>query len=210
MNADARTAERVLPDAPLVTLTERAIAKVHSALEGGASVGVRLTVGREKGSFTYKFDVVAPDRIDPGDPALPCGRWRFYVDHASADLIRGSEIDYVSSGFTQGWVIDNPNLAWDSELARRIAAVFDQKINPGLAQHGGKVALVDLKDTVAYVEMSGGCQGCSMATKTLRNGIMRVLAEEFPELTDVVDVTDHAGGSTPYFTDGQQGASPAL
>ena len=109
MNADAPTAERVPPDAPLVTLTERAIAKVHSALEGGASVGVRLTVGREKGSFTYKFDAVAPNQIDPGDPVLPCGQWRFYVDHASANLIRGSEIDYVSSGFTQGWVIDNPN-----------------------------------------------------------------------------------------------------
>jgi hypothetical protein len=47
MNADAQTAEHVRPDAPLVTLTERAIAKVHSALED-ASVGVRLTVGREK------------------------------------------------------------------------------------------------------------------------------------------------------------------
>ena len=210
MKATTQTAERVLPDAPLVTLTERAIAKVQSALEGGASVGVRLTIGREKGSFTYKFDVVAPDQIDPRDPALPCGRWRFYVDHASADLIRGSEIDYVSSGFTQGWVIDNPNPAWDSELARRIAAVFDQKINPGLAQHGGKVALVDLKDTIAYVEMSGGCQGCSMATKTLRNGIMRVLADEFPELTDVVDTTDHSGGTNPYFTGDRQGDSPAL
>src|SRR3990170_7698690 len=210
MNVTTQTAEHVLPDAPLVTLTERAIAKVHEALEGGASVGVRLTVGREKGSFTYKFDVVAPDQIDPRDPALPCGRWRFYVDHASADLIRGAEIDYVSSGFTQGWVIDNPNPAWDSELARRIAAVFDQTINPGLAQHGGRVTLVDLKETVAYVEMSGGCQGCSMATKTLRSGIMRVLADEFPELTGVVDTTDHSGGAAPNFKGDRQGDSPAL
>jgi Fe/S biogenesis protein NfuA len=116
----------------------------------------------------------------------------------------------MSSGFTQGWVIDNPNPAWDSDLARRISAVFDKTINPGLAQHGGRVRLVDLQGTVAYVEMSGGCQGCSMATKTLRDGIMRVLAHEFPELTGVVDTTDHASGSSPYFSGDQQGASPAL
>jgi Fe/S biogenesis protein NfuA len=207
--------ERIAPesasrDAPIVRLTDHAIAKVESALAGSANIGVRVTVAREKGGFTYKFDVVAPDHVDPRDPAVPCGAWTFYLNHATADWIRGAEIDYMSSGFTQGWVIDNPNPAWDSELARRISAVFDQKINPGLAQHGGRVRLVDLKDTVAYVEMSGGCQGCSMATKTLREGIMRVLAQEFPELTGVVDTTDHASGSSPYFQGDQQGASPAL
>ncbi len=210
-NATDRTITESVPrDAPIVTLTSQAIAKVESALAGSANIGVRLTVAREKGSFAYTFDFVAPDRIDPRDPAVPCGAWTFYLDHTSVDWIRGSEIDYMSSGFTQGWVIDNPNPAWDSELARRISAVFDQTINPGLAQHGGRVRLVDLKDMVAYVEMSGGCQGCSMATKTLRDGIMRVLSHEFPELTGVVDTTDHAGGSTPYFTGDEQGASPKL
>jgi Fe/S biogenesis protein NfuA len=210
-HAAPRTAtESILPNAPIVRLTDQAISKVDSALAGSANIGVRLTVAREKGSFSYKFDFVAPDQVDPRDTAIPCGAWTFYLNHATVDWIRGAEIDYMSSGFTQGWVIDNPNPAWDSELARRISAVFDQKINPGLAQHGGRVRLVDLKDTVAYVEMSGGCQGCSMATKTLREGIMRVLAQEFPELTGVVDTTDHASGSSPYFKGDQQGSSPAL
>lgn len=207
--------DRAIPDstpqdAPIVRLTGQAIAKVASALAGTANIGVRLTVAREKGGFTYKFDVVAPGQVDPRDPAVPCGAWTFYLNHATVEWIRGAEIDYMSSGFTQGWVIDNPNPAWDSDLARRISAVFDQTINPGLAQHGGRVRLVDLQGTVAYVEMSGGCQGCSMATKTLRDGIMRVLAHEFPELTGVVDTTDHAGGSSPYFKGDQQGASPTL
>lgn len=207
---DRTITESALQDAPIVRLTSQAIAKVESALTGSANVGVRLTVARDKGSFTYKFDVVAPGQIDPRDPAIPCGAWTFYLNHATVEWIRGAEIDYMSSGFTQGWVIDNPNPAWDSELARRISAVFDKTINPGLAQHGGRVKLVDLQGTVAYVEMSGGCQGCSMATKTLREGIMRVLAHEFPELTGVVDTTDHASGSSPYFKGDQQGASPAL
>jgi Fe/S biogenesis protein NfuA len=210
-HAAPRTAtEFVHPDAPIVRLTDQAITKVDSALAGSGNIGVRLTVTREKGSFSYKFDFVGPDQIDPRDPAIPCGAWTFYLNYATVDWIRGAEIDYMSSGFTQGWVIDNPNPAWDSELARRISAVFDQQINPGLAQHGGRVRLVDLKDTVAYVEMSGGCQGCSMATKTLRDAIMRVLAQEFPELTGVVDTTDHASGSSPFFKGDQQGPSPAL
>ena len=117
-----RTTEIVTRDAPIVTLTDRAIAKVHSALAGSAHIGVRLTVGRDKGSFHYQFDYVAPDQIDPRDPAFPCGAWTFSLNHETVEWIRGSEIDYVSAGFTQGWVIDNPNPAWDSELARRIAA----------------------------------------------------------------------------------------
>lgn len=197
-------------ESTLVTLTAHAVAKIESATADGTWAGVRMTVTRDKGRFVYTFDLVPPGGVDVRDAAIPCGRSILYVEHRSFDLIRGSEIDYLSSGFTQGWVIDNPNPAWDSEIARRITAVFDDTINPGLAQHGGRVALVDLKDTVAYVEMSGGCQGCSMATKTLRHGIMRVLAERFPELTDVVDVTDHSGGSNPYFTSDNQGASPTF
>jgi len=197
-------------NAPLLTLTDRAIAKVESALAGGPWIGVRLKVRREKGAFAYAFDYVAPDGVEPRDPVFPCGQWRFYIDHHSVDLIRGAEIDYVSSGFTQGWVIDNPNPAWDSELARRIAKVLDETINPGLAQHGGHIALVDLKDTVAYVEMSGGCQGCSMATKTLRHGVMRVLADQFPEITELVDTTDHLSGGSPFFKSGEQGQSPTF
>ncbi|MFI5305691.1 MAG: NifU family protein [Nitrospiria bacterium] len=52
---------------------------------------------------------------------------------------------------------------------------------------------------IAYVEMSGGCQGCSMAGKTSRHGVMKILAEKFPQITDLNDVTDHSSGSKPFF-----------
>jgi Fe/S biogenesis protein NfuA len=38
-----------------------------------------------------------------------------------------------------------------------------------------------------------------MAQVTLRQGIERILLESIAELTQVVDVTDHASGEHPYY-----------
>ena len=51
----------------------------------------------------------------------------------------------------------------------------------------------------AYLRLGGGCQGCGMASVTLNQGIEVAITEAVPEIDDVVDVTDHASGSNPYF-----------
>lgn len=189
-----------MSDSPLATLTEGAVQKIRQALQGRSDVGVRLTVTREGGDFKYKFDYVAPGQEDPRDFVLPCGEHKFFINRESEALIKGSTIDYSSAGLAQAWVIDNPNPAWDTELAREIAKVFNDAINPGLAEHGGHIKLVGLKENIVYVEMSGGCQGCTMAGKTLHQGVIRILSEKFPEITGLVDVTDHSAGTNPFFT----------
>lgn len=185
---------------PIATLTEKAIQKVRQALQGRSDIGVRLTVTREAGDFKYKFDYVAPGQTDPRDFVLPCGEHPFFINRESEALIKGSTIDYSSTGLAQAWVIDNPNPAWDSELAREIWKVFNETINPGLAEHGGQIKLVDIKENIVYVEMSGGCQGCAMADKTLHHGVIRILSEKFPQITGLVDVTDHSAGTSPFFS----------
>jgi Fe-S cluster biogenesis protein NfuA len=35
---------------------------------------------------------------------------------------------------------------------------------------------------------------------TLREGIARSIREAIPEVTDVIDTTDHAMGENPYYT----------
>ena len=77
--------------------------------------------------------------------------------------------------------------------------VIEERINPGIAMHGGNVTLVEVREDVAYLEMSGGCQGCGMAAVTLKQGIERMLTEEVPEIQGVVDVTDHSTGDNPYY-----------
>jgi Fe/S biogenesis protein NfuA len=71
-------------------------------------------------------------------------------------------------------------------------------VNPAIAAHGGGAELVSIDGTIAYLRLYGGCQGCGLAQVTLRQGIERTLLEAIPELTQVVDVTDHASGENPY------------
>jgi len=47
------------------------------------------------------------------------------------------------------------------------------------------------------LKLSGGCQGCAMSRLTLSQGIETQLIEAIPELTGVIDVTDHASGEIP-------------
>ena len=76
---------------------------------------------------------------------------------------------------------------------------LEQQANPMIAAHGGRADLVAVEDGAAYLRLSGGCQGCGMATGTLTQGIEVALKEAVPEITSVVDVTDHASGTDPYF-----------
>ena len=84
-------------------------------------------------------------------------------------------------------------------VADRVARVLDESINPAIAAHGGHAELVSVDGGTAYLRLSGGCQGCGMATVTLTQGIRSALLQAVPEIGSVVDVTDHAAGTDPYF-----------
>lgn len=84
-------------------------------------------------------------------------------------------------------------------MRRKIQALLDSDINPSVASHGGKIELVDYANKVAYIQMTGGCQGCSSSKATLRQGVEVALFKAFPRLKQVVDVTDHESGENPYY-----------
>jgi NFU1 iron-sulfur cluster scaffold homolog, mitochondrial len=87
----------------------------------------------------------------------------------------------------------------DDELYERVHDLFEQQVNPMVARHGGRVELIDVQDAVVMLRMSGGCQGCGMASVTLRQGIEGALNQSIPEVQGIVDITDHQSGSNPYF-----------
>jgi Fe-S cluster biogenesis protein NfuA len=62
------------------------------------------------------------------------------------------------------------------------------RIRPALQADGGNVELVEVKDGVVSVRLTGACGGCPMATMTLKNGIERIIREEVPEVKEVVAV----------------------
>ncbi len=84
-------------------------------------------------------------------------------------------------------------------LRERVQELIDSSINPAVAGHGGYIELLDVKENTVYLRMGGGCQGCGAADVTLKAGIERMIFEEVPEVTEVLDVTDHASGSNPYY-----------
>ena len=88
-----------------------------------------------------------------------------------------------------------------------VDGLFRDEINPMVARHGGKVELVDVQEATVVVRMMGGCQGCGMATVTLRQGIETALRQAVPAVRGIRDITDHAAGRNPYYAPGAAGAS---
>lgn len=78
--------------------------------------------------------------------------------------------------------------------------VLAQNILPALAQHGGSVKVLAFKSGILDVVFSGGCQGCSQSTVTVKQGIEKLLKQRYPQIIEVRDVTQHSEGTNPYFT----------
>ncbi|OUR76901.1 hypothetical protein A9Q83_12935 [Alphaproteobacteria bacterium 46_93_T64] len=84
--------------------------------------------------------------------------------------------------------------------AQTIRVLLETRINPAIAAHGGYITLIDIQEEIAYVEMAGGCQGCGMADATLKQGVEVEIKSAVPAIERVLDVTDHAGGTNPYYS----------
>ncbi len=85
-------------------------------------------------------------------------------------------------------------------MRHKIQSLLDEKINPAVSSHGGRIDLVDYVNRRVYIKMSGGCQGCSSSALTLRQGVEKAILEAFPRVREIIDTTDHESGSNPYYS----------
>jgi len=92
-----------------------------------------------------------------------------------------------------------PKVGLNTEEAIAIQEVLETRVNPSVAGHGGHISLIDVDGSRAYIRMEGGCQGCGMANVTLKEGVAVEIQKVVPSIKEVLDVTDHAGGTNPYF-----------
>ncbi|MBT6326924.1 MAG: NifU family protein [Bdellovibrionales bacterium] len=83
-------------------------------------------------------------------------------------------------------------------MRRKIESLLEEKIRPSLAAHGGNVEIVDIENGILFIKLVGGCQGCSSANTTVKEGIKKTVTEHYKFITDVVDVTSHTDGTNPY------------
>ncbi len=84
-------------------------------------------------------------------------------------------------------------------IRERVEAVLREEVNPAVAAHGGVIDLVGVERNQVFLRMGGGCQGCGMATATLRQGVETILRRAVPEIGAILDTTDHAAGTNPYY-----------
>jgi Fe-S cluster biogenesis protein NfuA len=96
-----------------------------------------------------------------------------------------------------------PGKRTDAEIRELVQMLLDREVNPSVAAHGGTILLTDVKDGQLYIEMSGSCQGCAASQFTLRQGFERIVRRVVPEVSEIIDVTDHAGGRSPYYQHSQ-------
>ena len=92
-----------------------------------------------------------------------------------------------------------PKPGLDTPEGRAIKEILDTRVNPSVAAHGGHISLIDVVGPRAYIRMEGGCQGCGMANATLKDGVEVEIKKEVPSIQQVLDVTDHAEGTNPYY-----------
>jgi Fe/S biogenesis protein NfuA len=202
----------------VLDVTAAALAMVHE-VRAAESEADRLALwlevsGVSGGAFTYEMwfqlasDASADDvvQLHEGLPVVVVG--------ASVDRLRGATLD-VSSAGDGGLVIVNPNSPprapaspamgdhppadLTGPVAQRVIAVLEEQVNPAIAAHGGYAELVAVEEEVAYLRLAGGCQGCGLAQVTLSQGIAVAIEDAVPEITRVVDVTDHAQGANPFY-----------
>ncbi len=93
--------------------------------------------------------------------------------------------------------ISKPGL--ETEEGRAVLHILEERINPAVAGHGGRIQLIDVRDHTAYLRLEGGCQGCGSADVTLKQGVETQIMSEVPSIVRVLDVTDHAAGMNPYY-----------
>ncbi len=206
------TEQRTADVGQMVSITDAAREKVGEILDNEGIRGrgaIRIAIqGRGANGFEYSMALEEEATPDPGDVVQDEGDFKVIVDADTAKRLTGATVDFVGQLMGGGFKIDNPNPAWDDPLAQSVQRLIDAEINPGVASHGGHVELLDVKEKKVYVRLGGGCQGCGMVDVTLRQGIEALLKRELPEIEGVVDTTDHAGGSNPYFQGSKGGESP--
>ncbi len=189
---------------PLVEVTKTAKEKIQGVIENEEVEveGLRISIeGRSASAFQYSLGLATETEDD--DIIIDMGPFKVFVDPNSADDLQGAVIDYVEDLNSSGFKIDNPNTpTWDNPKAQKIQELIDERINPAVAAHGGQIELLNVEDEAIYIHMGGGCQGCGMANATLKHGIEAMIQEVFPEIKQVIDTTDHAAGTNPYYEGG--------
>jgi Fe/S biogenesis protein NfuA len=198
-------------DLIVLTVTPEAVARIlelRQAEDDPDSLALRIEVTGTNGveyAYDLTFDPIAT--ADEADAVFQQEALPVLVPADSIEQLSGATLD-IPAGGGPGLVLRNPNrpnplsgkhIELTGTVPEKVEQLLRDQINPALASHGGYANLVGVEGEKAYVTMGGGCQGCAVSAMTLRDGIARAITEAIPEVTEVIDTTDHAAGENPFY-----------
>lgn len=213
MSAEAATAESTEVAPSPVEVTEEALARIleiRSGEDDPSTLALRIEVTGVHGvEYAYDLSFEVIEEADAEDQRFDVGELTLLIPLDSIETLQGSTLDLPTSTAQGGLVIRNPNrpdplagmgeLELTGDVPERINQLLEKRVNPSLAAHGGFATLVGVDGATAYVTMGGGCQGCSMSAATLTAGIRASILDAIPEITDVIDATNHEMGENPFY-----------
>lgn len=187
----------------MIAVTELARSKIREVMASQSDVGNLIRVRAQKVApyrFDYDIYFIDADEIGDDDVQEKIEGLVFVADPTSAANLEGATIDFVA-GPPGGFKFDNPHAkrSFDDPLEAALSDFIEDEINPTIAAHRGHISLHRIEDRIVYLEMGGSCQGCGMAAMTLRQGVETQIRERFPDLLEIVDVTNHAEGTDPFY-----------
>lgn len=147
-----------------------------------------------------------PNAVEESDIEMKYNTFSAFIDEVSLPFLEEAEIDYVTEELGAQLTLKAPNakmrkVADDAPLIERVEYVIQTQINPQLANHGGRITLIEITaDGYAVLQFGGGCNGCSMVDVTLKDGVEKQLVSLFPnELKGAKDITEHQRGEHSYY-----------
>jgi iron-sulfur cluster assembly accessory protein len=93
-----------------VTLTDGAVAKVAELLssEDEAGLALRMAV-RPGGCSGFQYEMYFDTQIESDDIVEQFGDVKVVIDPSSAEMVKGSTLDYRDGLMGAGFAIENPN-----------------------------------------------------------------------------------------------------
>lgn len=95
----------------MVELTPTAVEKVAELIQSEDEAGLALRMAvRPGGCSGFSYEMYFDSQIDDSDLIEEFGGVKVVVDPQSADMIKGSTLDYKDGLMGAGFAIDNPNV----------------------------------------------------------------------------------------------------
>ena len=191
----------------MFSITEEAEIYVADLFEQQDEKDLGLKVDVEKPGTpvaTVTFNFCIKSDLPKSYQEFPFVGFSAFIDESNNQYLSDSHVALKIDGTNKKLTITAPNAKGeapkdDAPLEEKVLFTIVTEVNPSLASHGGFVDLVEItKKKEVVLNFGGGCQGCSSVNMTLKDGVEKQLKGLYPEISAVLDATDHSYKENAY------------